>query len=137
MKNLKVAIVVVALAAAAVIAWHYGSGDRDIPDDEGTKTLWMCSECKHVFEMTAREVSEARDRGPKPWPPAICPACGEQKSYLAQKCPQCGTVYFGSEVEGGTGACPKCHPEVEPPELYYPEEETEDAPIRRPRPRAI
>lgn len=138
MKAAKIGIAVALLVVAAIILWRYTLRAEQIPDTEETRALWMCSsdECLHVFEMTAREEAEAQKLAEgQPWPPGVCPKCGKRTAYHAQKCPECETVFFGPEVEGWTGACPKCYPDEKPPEEYYPIEEGEEAP--RPRPKAI
>ena len=138
MKGAKIGIAVVLFLAAAVIFWRYTIRPDQIPDAEEARATWMCSDddCHHAFEMTIAEEAEAQKlAGGQPWPPAVCRKCGKRTAYHAQKCPECGTMYFGPEVEGWTGACPKCYPDEKPPEEYYPVEEGEEAP--RPRPKAI
>lgn len=140
MKGLKVGIIVVGFVAAALILWRFGTGKEAVPDTPETKNLWKCSdrECGHEYEMTAKQADDARRREFKEgesWPPAICPKCGQQMAHRCQKCPDCGTVFFGPEVPGSTGACPKCYPDEKPPEPDLPVEEGEEAP--RPRPKVI
>lgn len=151
MNKFKIALATVMLAIAIALLWGSLSYDAGavLPDDDSTKTLWMCSlpECGQSFFLTARQAQQAMEKGPQPWPPAICPQCKNQKAYQAQQCPDCGTKYFGSEVPGYTGACPKCHPEVRPLEEFLsPEDEDDpssgptpdngDAPPR-PRPKTV
>jgi hypothetical protein len=124
-KNLKIAFVVVAFAAATIITLVYGFGD-DTADTAESATNWRCVACEHVFQMTAKEVQESLKQCPKPWPPAFCTSCDEREAFRAQQCKICGTWFHGPEVPGWTGKCPKCHPdvEVEPEEEEFFEEES-------------
>jgi hypothetical protein len=140
-KGLKIGIIVVGFVVAALFFWRFVSGKEASPDaPEETKTLWKCSNrtCGHEYAMTAPQAEEARTKDAKEgeaWPPAVCPKCGQRTVYTCQKCEVCGTVFFGPEVPGSTGACPKCYPEVKPPPPDEPVEEGQEAP--RPRPKML
>lgn len=122
MKNIKIIFIVVALAAAVTITLVYGLGEGDIPETDEPKAIWLCGECNHAFKMSQAEESEAAKRGPYPWPPAICPECGEQAAYRALICGVCGEPYLGPGTPGGFDKCPRCFPEAK---KYEPEEEEE------------
>jgi len=132
-KAAKLAIAVVLFAIAAVLAVRNLRGGHGVPDTPESRTQWMCSACLHPFQMTAREAEEAARRGPPPWPPAFCPQCRAKKAYVAMRCPNCGTFFFGPEVEGYTGECPKCRPPPPPPPPP-PEEDGSTVP-EQPRPK--
>lgn len=114
MKSIKIAIIILALSGSVIVYFITRSGADPIPDTEESATEWMCRDCRHVFSLTAREAADeyARAEGR---PPLFCPACGEKKAYRVATCPNCGTKYFGFDVPGETGACPKCFPD----EPYY------------------
>lgn len=115
-QTVKIVIAVVALGAAVTITILFsGSGeDSQLVADE-TKTLWMCAGCSQTADLTIKEVETmTREAGPDA-PPLNCPHCKEKKFYRAKRCEVCATVYFGAEVPGSTGVCPKCNPEAVPP----------------------
>ena len=128
MKKLKVGIIVVCLAVAVTVTLVFSPTEEPIPDTDESQTQWMCRACSHVFMLTAREHAAETARGPEPSPPLYCPKCGKKEAYRAAKCSKCGTVYFGAQVPGATGACPKCYPRRSPPR-EEPEEDT--GPARR------
>ena len=132
MKNLKVVFIVVALGAAVTITLVYGLGKQSIPDTDEAKSWWMCGECGHSFQMTQAEEAEARERGPKPWPPAICPSCKQQAAYRALICDECGFPYLGPGVPGGHDKCPRCYPDAKPYEEVEEEEYDDTGGRRRP-----
>ncbi len=114
MKQAKIAIIVVALSGSALIYFITRSGADPIPDTPESATGWMCQECEHVFSLTAMAAGEEYRRAGGQ-PPLFCPACNEKQAYRAATCSTCGTKYFGFEVPGQPGVCPKCHPN----EPYY------------------
>ncbi len=134
MVNTKIVIIVVVLAAAVVITLKYSFGDEAVPQSNKNMSDWLCSKCEHHFQMTpAEETQASRDAG-QGWPPAKCTGCGEKQAYRAQICGECGFPYFGMGVPGGTGACPRCHPEIKPPDEpeidKYPESDEGRTPVR-------
>lgn len=112
-----------ALAAAVVITLVYGFGE-DHPVTEETKVSLICSECEHVFKMTNKLFNEHSRNEPRPWPPAPCPKCGKKTAFLAGICGKCGLTFLRDTL-GEVFACPRCYPDVEPPEEEYYEEEVD------------
>lgn len=140
MKGMKVGIAVVLLVAAGIITWKFSLRPAAEAKGEDTSITWMCSDkdCSHVFSMTANETLQLQQKEEKPgepWPPSSCPKCKARTAWPAQKCEKCGTMFFGPEVKGWTGACPKCHPDVKPPEEFEAPSAPGEAP--KPRPKAI
>lgn len=132
MKNIKIGIIVAALGLAAVIT-YLTHGDQPIADDlSSEKSVWMCSECKTITKLSEREV-ESECRKLKDSPPLICEKCTLQKLYQVITCPVCETYFFGAEVPGSPGECPKCKPDAVPP----PEQEDESSPTYRPQVKSV
>jgi hypothetical protein len=125
MKFLKPAIVVCcAIATLIVVLTQFGSSE--LAQEAQYPTAWMCSVCKHRFDLTGSEAAAAmQDTG---MPPVLCPSCRERKAYQLNSCMKCATVYFGGEVPGSTGKCPKCFPEAKGETTVH----TFDGPIVRP-----
>jgi hypothetical protein len=128
-QRVKIAIIVVGFPLAALILWRCYPREV-VPNTPETKTLWRCTDkdCSHEFELTAKQVMDATMQGP---PPIDCPKCKQKKAFSCQRCEKCGTVYFGVEVPGATGRCPKCEPEAKPPEPEPQPEEGQPAPRRK------
>lgn len=132
MKTLKISVAVVLLALAGAITIYHTSGGESVPDTPESRTQWMCAACGHPFQLTAREADEASRKGPQPWPPAFCPKCQEKKAFVARRCRDCGTFFFGPEVEGHNGDCPACRPS---PASSAPVDDGETPEPERPRPK--
>ncbi len=109
MNNIKIGVVVVALAAAGIIFWITSTGDATPPAGVDTSTDWKCLACRHEFSLTSVECREAEVRAGDT-APIHCNGCAEKQAYRAATCTVCGTKYFGPEAPGQSGACPKCHP---------------------------
>lgn len=104
-KKLKLGIIAGALVSAVTITFLY-SAEGSLPDTDESKTLWKCTACQKTFELTAREAARAQHKAGGV--PIACRYCDEVKAYQVMACPKCGTLFFGSEVPGHDGHCPKC-----------------------------
>lgn len=103
--------IAVVLICAVGLAFAFQAGKADSPaGGDKTQTQWLCKACDHSFLLTARQVAKRADSDPRRWAPLDCPQCGKKQAYLAMICPKCQTVYFGRDVEGATGQCPRCAP---------------------------
>jgi hypothetical protein len=120
-KATKIGIIVAALGAAIIITLFFG-GEEPPPDDASTNTLWKCVECEHSFSLTARELDKEYERTTGTIP-LYCPKCSKKTVYQPMACLRCNTLFFGPEVPGVPGVCPKCKPEEQPSPLI------EEAPI--------
>lgn len=111
MKNLKIAIIVLALGGAGLMFFLNMKKVEAIPDSPESKSLWMCNACKKTVDWTARQEYENSGSAA---PPLYCPSCKARELYRAQKCDNCGTAFFGTDVPGSSGVCEKCHPDIRP-----------------------
>jgi len=109
-KSLKIVLIVVCLAGAAVFFWMNTRNVDSIPDNPDTATNWMCATCKSVFLLSASEVAdEERKLGQSA--PLTCRACAAVQAYRAMQCVKCETFYiFSEEAPGGAARCPVCFP---------------------------
>jgi len=109
-QGLKLAVAIVVLVAAGAI-YHFRSVESPPAETEDSAMLWCCRECHHSYKLTPSQTKvEAAKAGSEF--PLICPKCGKKEAYRALICEYCETMYFGNEVPGSTGACPKCFPPV-------------------------
>lgn len=127
MKFVKIGIIVASLGAAVAITWLYGDDQPRLPDTDASNTLWKCTACEREFALTAHQagLAQAQAHGV----PIECVHCRKVKAYQLMACLKCNTRFFGSEVPGESGQCPKCNPDAEPwlPETRQaPEEEEND-----------
>ncbi len=142
MKSLKIAIIVVALAAALLITVFAGSDEGPPAVTQEDYINWKCRVCGGVFSLSPQENREALAAvGGKA--PITCKRCGKVEAYLPIPC-TCGELILGADVPGSTGRCPKCEPNAEPiydeppPQEYAPGETPADAPPpERVRPKSV
>lgn len=133
MKNLKVVFIVIALAAAGLITVMYGFREEPIPDTGENNSEWLCVACEHQFQMTPKEESEARKKGPVPFPPTFCKECTKHEAYRAVPCKDCG-YFFSPGAPQASGKCPKCYPEAPPMEEEWEDEEEDYGEGEKPPP---
>jgi predicted Zn-ribbon and HTH transcriptional regulator len=119
MKNLIYAVIIaVCILVAGVVFMKTrsgGSGGIDSVDENAM--VWMkCRGCNQSYEMPQKqyyeEVSEAMKTTSTAMmftPPLTCQKCGQKKAFLAEKCPNCGEIFFtGSIPNDFPDRCPKC-----------------------------
>lgn len=99
----------VACAVGLALVLRGGLADPLAAGDD-SHTQWLCKACAHDFLLTARQVAQQADRDPVHWSPLNCPQCRQKQAYLALVCHKCQTIYFGRDVPGESGECPKCLP---------------------------
>jgi hypothetical protein len=104
----KIGIITVIACALALVLFFQGGRANPVGGGADTRTQWLCKSCTHNFLLTAKEVAQRADPDPRHWAPLVCPECKQKQAYQALVCPKCKTIYFGSDVPGETGQCPKC-----------------------------
>lgn len=116
-KVVMIVIVVVCLALAGALAYKNfggGGGGTSVTAQGPQPILCVNPDCGHIFEMTMEERRQImRERGRqmrRGGPPAyICPQCGEESAYQANKCTKCSTVFITDYTTGDfTDRCPEC-----------------------------
>ena len=127
MKNLKIAIIVLALGFAGLMFFLNTKKVDAIPDTPESTSLWMCKACQKTVEWTSKQEYENSGSAA---PPLFCPSCKVRELYRAQKCENCGTVFFGADLPGSSGVCPNCNRDVKP--LPLPPEEEKHQPDETP-----
>lgn len=142
MKSVKIAIIVVALAAALFITLWTRSEGEPPPQAAESNVTWKCRDCGAVFELTSKASQEALAKaGGKP--PIECGRCNKVEAYMPLSCIICNEYILGADVPGSTGRCPRCEPDAEPvydqeEEQLLPEDQQEGAPQpRRVRPKSV
>ena len=129
MKAVKIGIVVCcALAAGLIVLFGWGPSEPE-PDTLDFVRNMKCAACGVDYELTGVEYHKEFERA-NVAEPFFCKECSEQQAYHAIQCLTCQTWFIPQEVEGSTGRCPQCGPEL----FDSPEDE---APRERPRARSM
>jgi predicted Zn-ribbon and HTH transcriptional regulator len=126
MKNTVYAIIIAVCLLVAVVVFVKtrsggGSGGIDsISDTE--KVLVKCKACNASYEMGRKqyykeiaEKSTASAATIMLTPPLTCQKCSKNMVFLAEKCPNCGEIFFSGSIPGDSAdRCPKCkHSKIE------------------------
>jgi len=111
-------IIMACLVAAGIIT--YASRSRSTGGIEsikrGAETVWVkCRnpDCEHTWQMDKRDYFEYLRKHREPMamtaPPVVCPECGEESGYRAEKCENCELIFErGSVPRDFADRCPKC-----------------------------
>jgi acetyl-CoA carboxylase beta subunit len=121
MKNTIYAIVIVVCILAAVVVFvktRSGGSGSGIDSISDTEQVWVkCKACNAAYEMSKKqrlkELAEKQQAGGAAammvTPPLTCQKCGKNTVFLADKCPNCGEIFFVGEVKNDfEDRCPKC-----------------------------
>jgi general secretion pathway protein G len=82
-----------------------------------TKQVWIkCRSCNQAYEMGEKDYFEALREKSKSsatammfTPPLTCQKCGKNSAFKAEKCPNCGEIFFTNSVPNDlSDRCPKC-----------------------------
>jgi predicted RNA-binding Zn-ribbon protein involved in translation (DUF1610 family) len=118
-KKMIMAVVVAAcLVAAGIITyatWPRSTGGIE-SIKRGTETVWVkCRNpnCENEWQMDKRDYFEYMAEHQEPTsmtiPAIVCPKCGKESGYRAEKCENCGLVFErGSVPNDFPDRCPKC-----------------------------
>jgi predicted RNA-binding Zn-ribbon protein involved in translation (DUF1610 family) len=117
-KVIMIVVVVACLVAAGIITYATRSGGGGGVESikRGTEMYWIkCRnpDCEYAWQMDKRDYFEYLKEHGDPAslrPPAVvCPKCGEESGYRAEKCENCGLVFERGSVRGDfADRCPKC-----------------------------
>ncbi|MFO0839184.1 MAG: hypothetical protein U1D55_11750 [Phycisphaerae bacterium] len=109
--------VIVVLAGIAV--WRFssaGGGDASLPNDDASKSAWMCEKCLNTFSLTPREEGtwvkagkylKQKDSLSKSLV-LQCEKCGTFTCVRAEKCTTHNKYYALYHVDGSGGVCKEC-----------------------------
>jgi len=116
-KPIMIGVVVVCLILAAVITFATRSGNSGGIDTlkRGTMFWVKCSnpDCEYTWQMDRKDyfqyLRDHQDPMSMAAPAIVCPECGEESAYRAEKCGQCGLVFErGSVPHDFADRCPEC-----------------------------
>lgn len=117
-KTIMIVVIVACLVAAGIITYATRSGSTGGIESirRGTETVWVkCRnpDCEHTWQMDRRDYFEYLRDHHDPMsmtaPAIVCPNCGEESGYRAEKCENCGLIFErGSVVGDFPDRCPKC-----------------------------
>jgi predicted Zn-ribbon and HTH transcriptional regulator len=119
MKNVVYGIIIVACIGLAVVVFKLTrSGNTGGMDSvTNAKQVWIkCRSCGQAYQMGEKDYYEALSEKSKAsatammfTPPLTCEKCGKNAASLAEKCPNCGEIFFPGSVPGDMpDRCPKC-----------------------------
>ena len=105
----KVAIAMGLFALAGFITYLNWGSAEELPDEDlaGVPTPYKCTACDKRVDLKDAEYLDrlsAVDNAE----PLICDSCAERKVHRLYICVKCSTEYFGADVPGSPGQCPKC-----------------------------
>jgi len=116
-KPIMIGIIVVCLVAAGIIFWLQRPGSSGgIEDIKRGELIWVkCSnpDCGAEYQVDKRDYYEFLQENANPMvmttPPMECKECGEESVYRAEKCENCGAIFFrGSVPNDFADRCPEC-----------------------------
>lgn len=109
-KNIVMTVILVVAVGGVLWRWSGSAEQRLPPSTAESKTVWVCEKCSDTLELTARELSEARQKaklsqssgGKGPVTSAretriLCPKCNECTMVRGIKCTQCGKGLLDSD----------------------------------------
>lgn len=102
-KIVKIAVAILALAAAGYFAWgQHKAATED--DGRNVTTAFLCEDCKNVFEMTQWEIQAVSSKGRE----LACPKCGKSNLSHVFKCPNCNEALYPVGHSSVPKICPHC-----------------------------
>ncbi|NLE61626.1 MAG: hypothetical protein GX616_25005 [Planctomycetes bacterium] len=106
------ALVIVAVA----VTWK--NREEKQPDTPESAMPYICTECKHTFDLTPAGyerlsndggVKAPADRDGRGMVLFRCPSCGKFAAVSAIACPKDSTLFAKRLPDGKPGRCPKCN----------------------------
>jgi len=116
-KPIMIGIIVTCLALAGVITYltHFRNPGGLESLERGTMTWLKCRnpDCEYEYQMDLKDyfiyIRDHQDPMSMAAPAIVCPNCGEESVYRAEKCEKCGLVFErGSVPSDFADRCPKC-----------------------------
>jgi len=119
MKNTIYAIVIAACILVAVVVFvkTRSGGSAGLDSISDTEQVWMkCRSCNASYEMSKKqyhkdinEKATANATAMMFTPPLTCQKCQKNSAFLAEKCPNCGEIFFTNSFPNDfPDRCPKC-----------------------------
>jgi hypothetical protein len=106
-KMIMVAVIVVCLGLAAALTFTRTSDKSGIETIDSSEKVWVkCNNpsCGAESEMSAKEYFATTDKkraNPVETPPLVCQKCKQESVYMADKCKNCGKLFFRSRPKPG------------------------------------
>ncbi len=122
-KPIMIGVIVGCLVLAGVITFatrsRSGGGLEDL--ERGVMYWVKCTnaDCEHAWEMDRKDyfqyLKDHQDPMSMSAPGIVCPECGEESGYRAEKCAKCELIFMrGSVPHDFADRCPECsHSETE------------------------
>jgi len=117
-KPIMIAVIVVCLVLAGIITYatrskKEGGGIESLKRGQMTWLKCRNPDCGHEYQMDLKDcliyIKEHQDPMSMETPAIVCPECGEESVYRAEKCEKCGLVFErGSVPNDFVDRCPEC-----------------------------
>ncbi len=116
-KPIMIAVIVACLVLAGIITYATRSKEEGgIAAIKRGKMTWLkCRnpDCGHEYQMDLKDyfiyMKEHQDPMSLTAPEIVCPECGEESVYRAEKCEKCGLIFeMGTIPNDFADKCPEC-----------------------------
>jgi predicted RNA-binding Zn-ribbon protein involved in translation (DUF1610 family) len=116
-KPIMIGVVVACLVLAGIITYATRSKEAGgIASIKRGKMTWLkCRnpDCEHEYQMDLKDyfiyMKEHQDPMSLAVPAIVCPECGEESVYRAEKCEKCGLTFeMGTVPNDFADKCPEC-----------------------------
>ncbi len=116
-KPIMIGVIVACLVLAGIITYATRSKEAGgIASIKRGKMTWLkCRnpDCGHEYQMDLKDcliyIKEHQDPMSMETPAIVCPECGEESVYRAEKCEKCGLVFERGTVPNDfADRCPEC-----------------------------
>jgi len=124
-KHVKIGVIVAAMGTAALLFMFRSNAVEPVPDTPETAVQYKCRVCQNVFDLTPTKIQAEVEKAGQD-APLFCQGCNAKEAYRVSTCDKCGEQFFGPEVPGSTGACPKCFPATVAPRVVIQQEEVKE-----------
>jgi rubrerythrin len=115
-KMIMIVVIVVCIVAAVIItvATHAGRSAGGIESIKRGTMVWLkCRDpkCENTWQIDRRDYYDYIDKHRAGFvvPAVVCPKCGGETGYIAEKCGKCGFIFERSNAPNDySDRCPKC-----------------------------
>jgi len=116
-KPIMIGVIVMCLVLAVVITLATRREESGLDSLKyGEEMYWIkcrSPKCEHAWQMDRKDyfkyLQDHQDPMSMAAPAIVCPECGEESGYRAEKCPKCGLVFErGSVPHDFADRCPEC-----------------------------
>ncbi len=93
--SIKAIIAIVVIIVSVFLIYRYGL--KPNPGDPPARTTFICTECRHAFEVDTDDTTKLQAENPKKTGMIKCPECARFAGRQAIVCSFCGKPYLMQE----------------------------------------